>query len=156
MKKYLLCCFYIFAAFVLSAQQVVSTAGETGTAEDYEVSWTIGEPVIVTSVLETNILTQGFHQTKLVVTSVDDLVKGDPDVKVYPNPTQSIVVIEFNGSIENHEFVLFDISGRKLHRGKIGSSETRLNFENRATGIYLLRLMSDKNSHIQTFKIIKE
>jgi hypothetical protein len=57
----------LFAATLVQAQQVVATAGYSGTIPGYTVDWTIGEPVIETFTGANNILTQGFHQTLLMM-----------------------------------------------------------------------------------------
>jgi membrane-bound inhibitor of C-type lysozyme len=60
--------FTIFAGITATAQQVVASSGNSATAGGYTVAWTLGEPVIETLSGSNNILTQGMHQTNLVVT----------------------------------------------------------------------------------------
>jgi hypothetical protein len=48
------------------SQQVIATAGSSGSGTGIQLSWTIGEPVIETFTGANNILTQGFHQTLLM------------------------------------------------------------------------------------------
>ena len=47
-------------------QQVISTAGSSGSGTGIELSWTIGEPVTATSHGTDFYLTQGFHQSQMV------------------------------------------------------------------------------------------
>ena len=47
-------------------QQVISTAGSSGSGTGIELSWTIGEPVTATSHGTDFYLTQGFHQSRMV------------------------------------------------------------------------------------------
>ena len=49
---------------LLSAQEIVSSNGDTQSAAGYELSWTVGEVVIETLIGGTNSLTQGFHQAE--------------------------------------------------------------------------------------------
>jgi len=96
MKTFLIIYFFFFAAFFVSSQEVVSSAGETQTIPGIEISWTIGEPVIETVSSGSSVLTQGFHQTKLTVTTIDELLFSDLELKVYPNPTSEFVIISSN------------------------------------------------------------
>lgn len=156
MKKYLLFSFTLFASFVIFGQEVVSSAGETNVAQGYEVSWTIGEPVIETVSSGTNILTQGFHQSKLRVTAVNDIRPNNLEVNVYPNPTQEFIIILLNEVTENTGFELYNMSGEILKEKKIYSLETSVSLKNYTSGSYLLKLISNKNQPLQTFKIVKE
>lgn len=69
MKKlsYLLCLFPILLMpFLCFSQQVISTAGSSGSGTGIELSWTIGEPVTATTHGTDFYLTQGFHQSQMV------------------------------------------------------------------------------------------
>jgi len=50
------------------AQQVITTAGSSGSGTGIQLSWTIGEPVTATAHGSDFYLTQGFHQSQLVST----------------------------------------------------------------------------------------
>ena len=45
------------------SQQVIATAGGSGTGTGFELSWTIGEPITATAIGTDFELTQGFHQS---------------------------------------------------------------------------------------------
>ena len=154
MKRIILFIIFLSTTIILSAQEVVSSAGEIQSAAGYELSWTIGEPVIETVAAGGNTLTQGFHQTKLAVTAITDLLIPEIEIKVFPNPTQDFIIIEFNEFLENTDFLLYDLSGRVIKQAKINSSETRLNLKEYASGSYILKLMLNKDP-IQNFKIRK-
>lgn len=140
----------------LFAQEVVSSSGETKKLSGYEVSWTIGEPVIETFTAGSTIVTQGFHQTKLTVTPVTELDYPGLDLKVFPNPTSGIVTVQFNKLTENIGFSLFDISGKKLFGRQIKSTITNVDLKNYAGGQYYLKVTKNPGQTIQTFKIIKK
>ena len=141
---------------VLTAQEVVSSGGESQSASGYEISWTIGEPVIETISSGTNTLTQGFHQSKLTVTPVTEFFYPDIEMKVFPNPTQDFVIIQFNEMIKNLHFSLFDLTGKVLKSKLITSTETRLNLKTYASGSYILKLSHNNQRPLQTFKVIKK
>ena len=155
MKKIIFTITIILVSIVISfAQEVTSSAGETNSVAEYEVSWTLGEPVIETGFSGNYALTQGFHQPKLTVTSTE-IFTDDLNIKVYPNPTQQYVTINTDQLLENARYTLFNLSGEKLVEDKIRSRMTKLDLENNASGSYLLKLTGENNRPLETFKIVK-
>ena len=136
------------------AQKVTSAAGGTKSIPEYKVGWTLGEPIIETGSAGNYVLTQGFHQPKLTVTSTE-IFADDFNVKVYPNPTQQFISIQSDKLLENKEYALFSLSGAKLMEGEIRDRTTKLNLENKASGSYFLKLSGENNRPLQTFKIVK-
>lgn len=141
---------------VLFSQEVVSSSGETKTVSGYEVSWTVGEIVIETVSSGANILTQGFHQSKLTITSVTKFDYPGIEMNVFPNPTSDNVNIHFNKLIENSSYSLFDMSGKLVEKKKINSTNTELSLKKYTSGQYILKLIRNTNQPLQTFKIIKK
>lgn len=154
MKKDILLIILLFSASLISAQEVVSSAGETQSVAGYEVSWTIGETVVETGSDGANTITQGFHQTKLIVTALDELGLTGNQIKVFPNPTQDYVVVQLKEFIENSSVFLFDFNGKMLKEERITSTSTKLNLGSYASGTYILRLRKESEL-LQTFKIVK-
>lgn len=70
-------------------------------------------------------------------------------IKIYPNPTQSIVNIEAPMSIN---VVVTDLTGRKVFEAKDAKS---VNLENYADGTYIFRLLDETNQLISIQKISK-
>ncbi len=155
MKRFSLLIFTLFIVLALGAQEVVSSGGETQKVSGYEVSWTIGEPVIETFSGSANILTQGFHQPKLSVTPISEFQNSGIELKVYPNPTSDFVIIQTNGLTENLRYLLFDINGKLLENELITSEKTKMNLKNYSGGQYVLKLICNSNQPVQNFKIIK-
>jgi hypothetical protein len=155
MKKFIFTLTILLSSVVyVLAQEVVSTTGETKSVAEYEVSWTLGEPVIATGSSGGYSLTQGFHQPKLTVTSTE-IFADDLNIEVYPNPTQEFVTIHSDKRMKDANYALFSLSGEKLMEGKITNNITRLNIESRASGSYLLKLSGENKRPLQTFKIVK-
>ncbi|HEX2936171.1 MAG TPA: PKD domain-containing protein, partial [Bacteroidales bacterium] len=75
----------------------------------------------------------------------------------YPNPVQDKLIIELeDGSVKNaSEYILFDLSGRKMLEGNIpkGSKIREINVSQLTTGIYLLHVSS--NNKTEVIKVIK-
>lgn len=156
MKTILIIHIFVFAAFFVSSQEVVSSAGETQKISGIEISWTIGEPVIETISSGSNALTQGFHQSGLTVTAIDELPLSEFELKVYPNPTFGFVTIQFDKLVENTNYSVFDINGKMIGNGVINSTNTLLDFKKFASGSYILKLNYSSNQPLQTFKIVKK
>lgn len=156
MKQLIIMILFVVEAFSVSSQEVVSPAGETQTISGTEISWTIGEPVIETAASVSNILTQGFHQSKLTVTAIDELLSSDFKLKVYPNPTSEFVTIHFNKPDKNPVYSLLGLKGNLIETKTISSTETSVNLQNFASGTYLLKISGKNNTLLQTFKIVKK
>ena len=144
----------LFAAGSLTAQTVVSVNGGTATAAGTQVSWTIGEPVVATVSDGNSTLTQGFQQSKLTVTAIDDLQVQGVEIKVYPNPTSDYVTVHFSNTIEKPAYLLFDLSGRLIEQKNIESTGTKIDMSGYSGGSYILKLRTAEQP-LQTFKIIK-
>ena len=78
--------FFLCSISFCNAQEVISATGRSVENAGYQLSWTVGEPMVETFSSENSALTQGFHQSKLAVTAIDQLSIGNLKLKVYPNP----------------------------------------------------------------------
>jgi hypothetical protein len=146
--------FLLFVAGSATAQTVVSANGGTATAAGVEVSWTIGEPITETVTDGTTTLTQGFQQSKLTVTAINDIQVSGVEIKVYPNPTSDYVTVHFSKVMEKPTYLLFDLSGRLIEQKNIETTDAKIDMTGYAGGSYILKLNSGQQP-LQSFKIIK-
>ncbi|MCX6226513.1 MAG: hypothetical protein NTV01_17485 [Bacteroidia bacterium] len=58
----------------LMAQEVISSGGTCVKVSGISLSWTVGEPVTETLSSGSLTLTQGFHQTRLSASTIDEIV----------------------------------------------------------------------------------
>ncbi len=151
---YYLTTLLFFAVSSATAQKIISANGGTATAPGTEVSWTIGEPITATVSDGTTTLTQGFHQTKLTVTAVNEIQVPDVKIKVYPNPTSDFVMMHLNKTVEKTTYLLFDITGKLIQQKNMESTDTKIDLNGVANGSYILKLKGGQRP-LQTFKIIK-
>lgn len=156
MKRFIVLFIILISACLTFAQEVVSTAGESKTNSGHEVSWTIGEPVINTLSTGNVILTQGFHQTKLTITAINEIADLKNQISVFPNPTHQFAVITFYEIPEKNTYKIYDLSGKIIESKKIKSTETKIDLTQFAQGTYLLTIIRTNGDPIQTFKIIKQ
>lgn len=92
----------------------------------------------------------------LTLTVYDGLVSGTetPEavtVKVYPNPTTSIVNVEATGL---KEVEVYDNASRRIADSKVDSDHCIINLNNNASGSYYLRIYTEKGVAIR--KVIKK
>lgn len=136
------------------AQEVISTQGDSYSNANNTLDFTIGEPVIGTVTDGTNDLTQGFHQTVLVITNVEDL-DAKFLVNIFPNPTSEAVnlTVEEYGGVT---FQLFDVAGKLLTQASLTGKNTTVKVGDYPKGTYLLTLTQEENKKVKVYKIIKK
>jgi hypothetical protein len=137
--------------------QVIASAGTHSTGSNIQLSWTLGEPVITTVSNGNNIITQGFHQTLLTVTAVDENNISDINITVFPNPTSEILNISLANNQKDLQLELFDINGKLLQTQQINATQNmaNINMSEYARANYLLRLYAADGSINNTYKIGK-
>ena len=118
MKTQLLTASFLSLCMGVSAQsispEVIASSGEHFEAGNAQLSWTIGEPMIETYTAGSNMLTQGFHQTELMITSIEEENTPNLQVDVYPNPVRENVNIDLKGNEEELQMDLYDMKGKQL------------------------------------------
>ncbi len=160
-KNCVMIAFFLFGIAV-QAQEVVSTAGSYGETNSGSLSWTIGEPVIETITDGTNTLTQGFQQSRLIVTATNDLKIPGIELSVYPNPTNSFLSIEVKTD-KQRDFLLslFDLNGRLILQKKMEGNKQIIKMQNYKPATYILKVMqvqdrTDAKYCVSSFRIIKK
>ena len=119
MKTFLLFLFIILYCPGLLGQQVVATAGGTLENSYGSISYTIVETVAQTLSKNDKILTQGFHQTNLVVSALIELKDLGYTISAFPNPTTDFVKLKISKEIVNGmQYLLFDLTGRLVSQKK--------------------------------------
>ncbi len=147
----------VFLCVTLSAisQEVVSSAGDNMTATGIQISWTLGEPVIETLEGEGAILTQGFHQTNLKVTDVNELQFSENVIHVFPCITSDYVNVHLIETELKLGFRLYNSLGKMLQQNSITNTDTQIDMLDAASGIYLLVFVDDSMQIVHSYKIIK-
>ncbi|MBV5312452.1 MAG: T9SS type A sorting domain-containing protein [Prolixibacteraceae bacterium] len=145
----------LFAYGQTTSLQLVSSAGETFKNSNYQLDWSIGEILTETYNGNLNMLTQGLHQGKYTITSVDQIKNLQLEISAFPNPATDFVLVKMaSEKFENFRFSLSDINGKVLQNGRFTSNLQQINLAGKATGAYFLNVISDQTT-VKTFKIIK-
>ncbi len=136
--------------------QVIASAGEHFSNGSVQLSWTLGEVMIDTYDNGNNILTQGFHQTELTVTSIEETLS-DIRLNLYPNPTSEFLNIELGNNEKDINLQLYDMSGRLVHKDVINAYDTKyvLPMQSVATGKYLVQMQSEDGKMNTTHQVVK-
>lgn len=143
-------CFPIFIFGQVTTPTVITNSGGTFSNSSIIMDFSIGELAVQT--LQNNeILTQGFHQGDLKVTTA--LINLGIKTKIYPNPTTNFIIVELEKNV-NADIKVYDINGKIVIEDKINDeNEKQLDFSFLKQGNYLLNInIADKQSVYQINK----
>jgi hypothetical protein len=147
--------FYVRTAVAQSiSPDVISTSGTSFNDGTSQLDWTMGEPVTSTFISGSSMLTQGFHQPNLLITSINN-IETDFSVTVFPNPTIDQVQLQFQNLKDAVTIDLLSAEGKLLQSQNIKTKEdVMFDMSTYPTGTYLLSVKG-LHSKIKTYKIIK-
>lgn len=137
--------------------EVVASAGDHYENGNVQLSWTLGEVAVQTLDNGTNIITEGFHQNDITITSIEEISELEMDVNVFPNPTQHFINLEFSNNQNQVTAVLFDMNGKEISRMDVDAfqMEAGIDVSDLAAGGYLLRLTEENGKFTSTHQIHK-
>lgn len=146
---------FLMATWSVQAQSVspavLASSGGEGSSGQNTLQWTMGELSITTLSQGDRILTQGFHQPNVLITSSEDEV--EIGLSIYPNPAHSQIVLDYQGT-EEFEFDLLSIQGASAARGALNIGQTQVDVQDLPSGHYILTIIKG-NEIVQSFKIEK-
>ena len=136
-----------------ASPELVSSSGDSFNNTSYQLDWSIGELATETYVGSQNMLTQGFHQGKYKLTTVEDL-RADIKISIYPNPTSDVLNLSGFENLSGLSYTISNFSGKVLQTANLAKDIEQINFSNYAAGVYFISV-SENNQLIKSFKIIK-
>ncbi|MFT6443014.1 MAG: hypothetical protein ACJASQ_001110 [Crocinitomicaceae bacterium] len=152
MKKNTIVLFSLLTTLTVSAQDVVSTQGNSYSNASGSIDFTIGEVVINTGTDGTNDITQGFHQTSWNFLDVEDFAPNYEAI-IFPNPTSDVLNIK-TSTFENVTYTLYDAMGKLVLQDKLSAEQTPIQVSQLAPGSYSLTL-NNETQNLKTFKLVK-
>ena len=152
MMKNTLLLFSFFTCLTVSAQEVISTQGDSYSNGSGNIDFTIGEVVINTGTDGTNDITQGFHQTKWNIVGLEDHAT-NYDATVFPNPAEDILNIKAS-AFKKVVYTVYDAQGKLVLQGNLQARQTPVKVGRLASGTYSLALRNE-TQNLKTFKLIK-
>lgn len=152
----------VLAGFILivntcAGQQVVATSGGQASDANFDLSWTIGEPLTTTFSNESLVITQGFHQSQLIISSIKRNADLANSFIIYPNPVQNEITIDFGTFNKACRIILRNNAGEVIaNENYLGTfQKNKLNFDYYEQGVYILQIMNNAGTLLQSNKIIK-
>lgn len=152
MKRNIFVLSVLLITITATAQQVISTQGDSYSNANGSIDFTIGEVIINTVNEGTNDITQGFHQTNWNFVGVVDHTPSYEAI-IFPNPTEDVLNIK-TSTFENVTYTLFDAQGKLVLQDKLSEEQTPIQVSQLAPGAYSLTLKSE-TQNLKTFKLIK-
>ena len=152
MKNRTLFTLFILCVLKVSAQEVLSTQGNSYSNTQGSVEYTIGEVIINTASNGSNDLTQGFHQTNWKFLGMEDLAP-NLDVSIFPNPTSDLLNIRTK-EYKNLFYLLYDSQGNLVSNGELKGEQTVFQVDHLNAGAYFLSVRNETES-LKTFQLIK-
>lgn len=154
-KTYLLLLLFSISMAGSVAQEAVSSAGNYHENAGISISWTLGETVTETFFSDDYILTQGFQQSYLTVTAIEEWDELDFILTAYPNPASDILNIYAENHQEKLSYALFDLQGKMITSGIMAGNNHQITVANLKEGIYFLNI-TEGNTMLKTFRIVKK
>lgn len=78
------------------------------------------------------------------------------NITVFPNPTSDAVTLRLEDDmVKMGVLEMYDIYGKLILREKINENLHKVNMQNRAPGLYLLKVYSINQEYIGTYKVVK-
>jgi hypothetical protein len=124
-----------------------------------QISWTIGDCQIKTLKNSSAVLTQGFLQSRIIITGIQNPNITDKAIqmKCFPNPVQNILQIEIAETINEQLIIELYSSDGKIMQTKLiqpNDKHAEIDFSPYQHGIYILKAISQNKSMVQSFKIL--
>jgi hypothetical protein len=152
MRKNTILLFSLLTTVSVTAQEVVSSQGETYSNSNGSIDFTVGEVIINTGSNGTNDITQGFHQTNWNFLGVEDFAP-DFAVTIFPNPTSDVLYIK-SSFYQDISYSLFDTQGKLVFKNILSETVTQIQLNQLAPGAYSLSIHT-KKEQLKNFKFIK-
>lgn len=136
------------------APSLLSTSGDFFSTNNYSVSWSLGEIAIETFSQSGNIITQGFQQTRLTTTGIQENSVKKNAIQLYPNPASDKLFLNFNSyDVQSYQLEIFDLIGSKKISEKIetNSKITEIKLNDLEPGTYMLVIKSKEKNSTNTF-----
>ena len=145
------------STFYLGMSQELQAVNSGGTFHQNatgSISWSLGEVATQTLKAGDYIITQGFQQSKLTLTSVFERPGYISLVKAYPNPTSDFIYLEVDGEVNDLNYAVYDMNGKLLASGQFEENPTRVSFANFGSGLYFVRITKG-NLEVKTLRVVK-
>lgn len=87
-------------------------------------------------------------------TAIEEAVAGSTGLLAYPNPSEGLLNLKFETLYKNTSLALYDATGRLVISRGVSSTETQLDLQGLAAGLYYLKVRNGDAT--ETLKIVRE
>lgn len=137
------------------SQSSVNSSGSEADGNDGTVSYSVGQVFTNESDGGQGTVTEGVQQSFVVTqVDVDDTESIDATVKVFPNPVNNRLNIEFQEFATDVNLRLYGLNGKNYRNRKINNSKLDIDMKDMASGTYFLELTDGKGNK-ELYKIVK-
>ena len=150
----------------LSAQtierQVIGSTGGTATGGGIVMTSTLGEVAVSTSSTASIVQTQGYQQAidsnSVSIAEIENTAK----MKLYPNPTTNSAKLEITANFNSATTIaVYSIDGKLISSNSLAltsgiESSIQIDVSNQASGIYMIRIIGEDNSFLETMRLVKQ
>lgn len=157
-RRYLLialfaCCSQ--AALYSQTLELIGAAGDEASNSQSQLSYTVGELVVATGESGDNTVTQGYQQSNLFVTGIDEPI-ADFNLRVYPNPTSDILILESKDFSSISNVALYDLKGALIQNiNSPSDSRISIDMSDVSAGNYMLVAKHVSSAKPFTYQVIK-
>ena len=140
-------------------RDVVASAGDYSTTASMEVSWTVGEPAVISTETASLIVSEGFQQADVNLIGIEDAY--EPELfMVYPNPVSDVL----NFEIESKETMelrgeVYDMMGRCVNTVPLfrvnAAYSGQIDFSQLPAGKWFLQFSSPSGKFVKTCTVTK-
>lgn len=149
--------FFLISNWLIAQQiepSVISSSGSHSSGTSILLDWTLGEISIQEYIHDDFILTEGFHQADIIISSINML--DTESVRIFPNPTRSNIYIEFEeNSSALISLELINNQAQVLWKEQVPLNQLKVvkNLDDLPSGIYYLKVVKN-NAIYSNHKII--
>jgi hypothetical protein len=153
MKKQILIACLLCVKLVIYSQETIPVSGGEIKGTAGSLSYTVGQLFYTTN----GSIAQGVQQAyEFQTLSNSELTTVNLTISTFPNPTSDYITLKISDkSLENLEYIMYDLNGKSIAKGRISMANTNIKMQHAAIGIYQLKV-TQKQKIIKSFKIIKK
>ena len=95
------------------------------------------------------------YTTSASIVGLHTIVIDNDILTLYPNPARETAVIENKGDLKMKEVTVMNILGQVLSNEKVEGNKHQLYLSGYASGIYTVRILTDRGYVVRKFEIVK-
>jgi len=88
-------------------------------------------------------------------TSTHEITEDNKAIQIFPQPAKDEINLRLDENFINHNLLIFSLNGQLLSKHKIKKSTEKINLNNLATGLYLVRIENSNGQIIAQKRFIK-